>query len=175
MKLGTCTFVVAAFVLLVGCEPSYHDVACWLPVLRTDETMRTLIRVGDREDRASDTCSAPTARAFEVQRDYGNVTFYWWGSPHRLYLSGSTADGRPLEFRGDRVEVYEDTSGSFLAEYSHRITFFQGESLLDKPAPEHVVIEILGPDGRSLETIQAEYEPVLCSCSVPEYISGARP
>jgi len=175
MRFGRCALVVFSCLAFAGCEPPYHDVACWLPVLRTDELMRTLIQVGDREDRISNTCSVPIARLFQAERQYGDLTFYWWGSPHRLYLAGRTAAGQQLEFRGDRVESYDDSSGSFLAEYSHRITFHQGNDLLNKPTPEHVVIEVLGPDGRSLDTIQGTYEAVLCSCAVPDYISGARP
>lgn len=158
--------------VLVACEPAYHDVGCWLPILRTDESTRIVVKVGDPEDRGSDTCPLPVARTFEAERSYGTVKFEWWGSPHRLYISARSNDGAPLDVSGARVEPFVDVSGSWLKEYSHRIDF-SGNDLLGKPAPQDIEIEILDRDGRSLDTISAVYDTVRCSCSVPEAYEGA--
>jgi hypothetical protein len=158
-------FLIVA-ILLAGCEPRYVNTDCWLPILRTDEPLRTIINVGDGNDRSFNTCPVPVARIFEAEARDGTVKFEWWGSPHKLYMSASLADGRPLDIRGVGIEVYEE-SGSWLAEYSHRRTF-SGNNLLDKPASEPISIALFGADGDLLDTIQATYDTVRCSCPVPE-------
>jgi hypothetical protein len=143
---------------------------CWLPVLRTDEPIRVLVNVGGRGDRSSDACPVPVARTFEIERPYGTISMEWWGSPHRLYISTTADDGRALDTRGSGIEVYEDRAGSWLREYSHRITF-AGEDLLERTAPEKITIEVLTADGGVVDTIHATYDTVQCSCSVPDYVA----
>lgn len=133
--------------------------------------MRTLVKVGDPDDRSSNVCPVPVARTFRAERSYGAVNFEWWGSPHRLYMSAKTSDGETLDIRGGGVEVYENTSGSWLAQYARRRTF-PGNSLLARPAPQSVSLEILTRDGQLLDTIRGTYDTELCSCSVPEGIEG---
>jgi hypothetical protein len=164
--------IVVASLALAACEPPYHDVPCWLPILRTEGSTRTLVNVGDVEDRSSNRCPIPVARTFEADRVYGTINFEWWGSPHKLYMSANGENGRKLGIRGDGIEVYEDPEGSWLSAYSHKKTF-PGNDLLDRPVPEGFAFEILEADGRSLDSFRATYEVVLCSCSVPNYVSGA--
>lgn len=157
--------------MLAGCEPPYVDAKCWLPVLRSDEEVRTLVNVGDGQDRSSNSCPIPVPRVFEVERSYGDVKFEWWGSPHKLYMSATAPDGQRLGIRGEKVEVYENTSGSWLASYSHRIVF-SGSNLLDKPASRRLTIEIVGADGTTLDSIDATYDTVECTCPVPDWMVG---
>lgn len=168
MVLATRVYVLLIVaILLAGCEPRYVNTDCWLPILLTDEPLRTLVDVGDRNDRSFNTCPVPVARIFEAERSNGTVKFEWWGSPHKLYISARSTDGQPLDIRGAGVEVYRDTSGSWLAEYSHNRTF-SGNNLLDKPASEPISIALFGADGNLVDTIQATYDTVRCSCPVPE-------
>lgn len=163
--------LMSAWLPLAGCEPPYHHTDCWLPVLRTDASMQTLVHVGDPDDQSSNVCPVPVARTLRVERAYGTVNFEWWGSPHRLYMSAKTPDGETLDIRGGGVEVYQNTSGSWLAQYASRRTF-PGNDLLDRPVPQPVSIEILTRDGRLLDTIQGTYDTEQCSCSVPVGIEG---
>ena len=168
-----CFLALLASLPLSACEPPYHDVPCWLPVLHTDSPARPLVLVGDSRDREriSNSCPVPTAREFEIALPVGSATFFWWGSPHRLYLSARGADGEELQFSGDRVETYQNSSGSFLAEYSQRVTFLQGNDLVNtKPEAEDLVIDIVS--GQTAYSIRATYDVQLCSCSVPDHVNG---
>ena len=169
MLRGSTVLLVATF-SLAGCEPRYVNTDCLLPILRTDEPIRTLVNVGDRADlRRWDICPAPTARTFEARRSYGTIKFELSGSPHRLFMVAKTDDGRTLDIRGEGIEINRNTSGSPLAEYSHRKTFSGNDLVLSqRPVPEVFAIEILGEDGQPRDTIQATYDTVLCSCAVPE-------
>lgn len=165
-------FLTTVLPLLLGCEPPYVEVDCWLPVLRTEEPVAVLLHHGERGDRNSNYCPVPTPRVFRVDRPYGTVNFEWWGSPHRLYLSATSHDGRPLDIRGPEITVYRNTAGSWLAAYSHRRTF-EGHNLLDpQPPTESITIEILDPEGQRLDTLQGTYEPLRCKCFVPDYVAG---
>jgi hypothetical protein len=164
-------FLVIVWLPLSGCEPRYHHTGCWLPVFRTDAPIQILVHIGDPDDQGSDVCPVPVARTFRAERSYGTVNFEWWGSPHRLYMSARTSGGEMLNIRGPGIAVYENTSGSWLAQYASRRTF-PGHDLLERPAPQSVSIEILTRDGRLLDTIQGTYDTEQCSCSVPEGIEG---
>jgi hypothetical protein len=130
--------------------------------------MRPLVNVGDREDRTSNVCPVPVARTFAAEGAYGIVDFEWWGgSPHKLYVSAKAAGDEQLDVRGEGIEVYEDTAGSWLGRYSH-VRRFSGNDFLEKPVPETFLLEIVAADGRLLETIQATYDTARCACAVPE-------
>ena len=163
---------VIALFTLTACEPRYVYTDCLLPSLTTDLPIRTLINVGDPEDRTSDKCTVPTPRSFEATRSYGTIRFEWWGSPHRLYIAASATEGRAMEIRGDGIEPYENTTGSWLAQYAYRKTFPVENLILSRsPAPERFAIEIMGADGQPLDSIEATYQTVTCSCAVPEGLS----
>jgi hypothetical protein len=158
----------AALLFLAGCEPRYVYTDCLLPTLTADVPVRTLLNMGDPEDMASDVCPVPTARKFEARRSYGTMMFGWWD--YRLYIAAAADDGRTLDIRGAGIEIYENDSGQpWFSEFSHRKRF-AGDALIlsRKPAPERFTIEILGPDGRPLDTIEAIFDTTLCSCAVPE-------
>jgi hypothetical protein len=163
---------VAALLSVTGCEPPYVYTDCLLPVLTTDVPVRTLLNMGDPGDMASDVCPVPTARKFEAQRPYGTIRFGWWGSPDRLYIGVAADDGRMVDIRGDGIELHDNESGQpWFSEFSHRKRF-PGDALIlsRKPAPERFSIEIIGPDGQLLDTIEATYDTALCSCAVPDYL-----
>lgn len=161
--------LVVALLSLAACEPPYVYRDCLLPTLSTDVPIRTLVNIGAPEDRTSDRCPVPTARTFEARRPYGTIKFEWWGSPHRLYIAAMADDRRALDIRGDDIEAYKNTTGSWLAQYSHVRTFpVENLILSQRPPPEHFVIEIVGKNGQRVDTIQATYKTALCSCAVPE-------
>lgn len=160
--------VIAAF-SVAACEPAYVYTDCRLPILSTDESIRTLIKVGDTEDQRRDVCTVPIARKLQTTKSYGSIRFGWWGSPHRLYVDAKTNDGRALDVRGDGIMDYDNASGSWFAEFSHRRSFPGRHSITAaRPPPERFAIQIFGPDGQPLDTIQATYDTVVCSCAVPE-------
>ena len=157
--------------ILAGCEPRYLYTDCLLPTMDSDVPIDLIMLVGDPQDRASDTCTPSLARTFEMRRAYGTIKFEWWGSPHRLYLRATRSDGQALAIRGDGIEVYENASGSWLSEYSHRKTFPVENLLLsDRPDEVPFTVEIVA-DGQLIDVIGATYRAQLCSCSVPEALA----
>lgn len=86
-------------------------------------------------------------------------------------MSAKASAGEVLDIRGAGVEVFENTSGSWLAQHGHRMTF-PGNSLLERPVPESVSFDILTRDGRYLDAIHGTYGTERCSCSVPDGIDG---
>jgi hypothetical protein len=97
------------------------------------------------------------------EREYGDIQMYWWGSPHRLYMVGSTAAGRPLTFGGPRVEQFRVREpATFLAGYTSRVTFVES-SFADAGAAETFSIEVRD-DGELREEIELRYVPKPCTC-----------
>lgn len=80
-------------------------------------------------------------------------------------MSAKASAGEVLDIRGAGVEVFENTSGSWLAQHGHRMTF-------ERPVPESVSFDILTRDGRYLDAIHGTYDTERCSCSVPDGIDG---
>lgn len=115
--------------------------------------------------RYQHTCPVPIAQEMLIERKYGELRFYWWGSPHRLYVRGESIDGSPLGIRGSRVEAFAANSpDSLLAGYPARVTF--AEATVDNrapPAPETFAIEVF-EGNQFMEAIPLRYVPRLCHC-----------
>lgn len=164
--------LATAMFMLVACEPQYVYTDCLLPTLSLDVEVRTVLNMGAEGDLSSDSCPVPAARKFEARRSYGTVQFGWWGSPHKLYIAVSADDGRSIDVRGDGIEAFENPPGSWLSEFSYQKRF-PVHNLVFSPEPEteSFAIEILESDGSQLETIDATYDTMRCSCAVPEFFA----
>ena len=163
--LGSAAFAafVAPFVaLFAALNIPRHD-PCYLPSLELEVASRTIVEVGT-SGYFTDTCPVPIARELELQRDYGVVRMMWWGSPHRLYMVGEGSGGTPLAFGGERVEEYHNTSGSFLAPYSGRVTF-RNSNFRGVANGETFELRVSAADGELLEQLTLRYVPVRCTCA----------
>lgn len=141
----------------------HHTANCWLPNLVLDVPSRVLVHVGDRADRASDSCPVPVARLIQVQRPYGELEFELWGSPHRLYMVGRLEDGSALRINGDQVEPYRPKSPSWLDKYSHRRTFL-GDNFGAQPESVAFSVAVLDSRGETLDELRLVYRPEFCTC-----------
>jgi hypothetical protein len=158
---------VAVVALLIGLfvaaqlsnRPRYP---CNVPSLESRIPM-TVTAVVPRSGYFVESCPAPIPQEMKFEREYGDIQMYWWGSPHRLYMVGSTATGRPLTFGGPRVEPFRVRApATFLAGYTSRVTFAES-SFADSDAAETFSIEIRD-DGELREEITLRYVPRQCTC-----------
>ena len=170
--IGGATIVMFVLppVALIGMAyiPADHN-PCSLPSLESSIPSRTVRGIGT-DGYFSDTCPIPIARELEFDRDYGTVNMYWWGTPHRLRISGQTPNGEPLGIGVNRVDPTGRSQDSPEPGDERVVTFFQGQSHLipaDPPHPDETEafsITVFGADGESLEDIPLRYLPRRCTC-----------
>lgn len=105
----------------------------------------------------------PIPQEATLEREYGVLHLFWWGSPHRLYMAARGANGRPLMISGPRVEPFEPRgAGDLLAAYTSRVTFVES-SIADSTAAETFIIEVRDR-GELREEIELRYVPRQCTC-----------
>ena len=159
-------FVIVSFALYSFVPlfiPNYYP--CSLPSLESPIPSTTLEEVGT-SGYFEDQCPAPIPSVMEFERSYGTIRMHWWGSPHRLYMVGTTADGVSLDFGGSRVEPFEaNWAGSLLADYSNRVTFSGGSYI--ESTSEQVLLEVYD-GGALLERLELRYVPIRCECVASE-------
>lgn len=142
--------------------------ACSLPSVETSLPGRTIDGIGTT-GYFDDTCPVPIAREQELDREYGVINLYLWGSPHRLRISARTHEGEPLwiwSARSDNVRL----GGWRLPSDSSVFTFQGRHSFLPSqpPLPEETEtfsIRVSRPHGELLEEIELRYAPVVCTCA----------
>ena len=135
---------------------------CNVPSLESRLRM-TVTMVVPRRGYFVDSCPTPIPQEMKFEREYGDIQMFWWGSPHRLYMVGRTATGRPLTFGGPRVEQFKVREpATFLAGYTSRVTFVES-FLADSKAAETFSIEVRD-DGGLREEIELRYVPRACTC-----------
>ena len=160
------TFAVSAlglYVLVPLFIPDYYP--CNVPSLVAMIPSTTLSEVGT-SGYLEDHCPVPVASELEFDRPYGTVKARWWGSPHRLYFVGTSAQEVPLDFVGSRVEAFHtDRPDSFLAEFSSRVTF-SGGNYIDSE-PERFEVDVYDDSGLR-ESLHLRYVPVRCECAASE-------
>ena len=163
-------FVLPPIALIAATLIPADHYPCSLPSLEASIPSRTIDGVGTT-GFFSDTCPVPIAREFAFDRDYGVVTMYWWGSPHRLRISGQTPDGEALGIGVNRIDPTGRRQYSPDPRESRVVTFFQGQSHLipaDPPLPsqtETFSITVFRSDGEPLEEIELRYLPKACTCA----------
>ena len=170
--IGGATIVMFVFppiaLWAIAYIPADHR-PCSLPSLESSVPSRTIRGIGT-DGYFSDTCPIPIARELEFDRDYGTVNMYWWGTPHRLRISGQTSDGESLGIGVNRVDPTGRSQDSPEPSDERVVTFFQGQSHLipaDPPHPEETEafsITVFGADGEPLEEIPLRYLPRACTC-----------
>ena len=142
--------------------------ACSLPSVESSLPSRTIDGIGTT-GYFDDTCPVPIAREQELDRNYGVINLYFWGSPHRLRISARTHEGEPLwiwSARSDAVRM----GGSRLPSDSSVFTFQGRRNFLPSqpPLPEETKtfsIRVSRPHGELLEEIELRYAPVVCTCA----------
>ncbi|MDE0002195.1 MAG: hypothetical protein OXQ29_05840 [Rhodospirillaceae bacterium] len=169
--VGSATFAV--FVLpIVALFASFFVPAdhypCSLPSVETSLPSRTIDGI-ETTGFFDDTCPVPIAREQELDRAYGVINLYLWGSPHRLRISARTHEGEPIwiwSARSDNVRL----GGSRLPSDSIVFTFQGRHNFLPSqpPVPEETAtfpIRVSRPHGELLEEIELRYAPVVCTCA----------
>lgn len=141
----------------------YAENDCWLPDLVVNVPVETLMRVGDRGDRRSDSCPVPVPRVITTVRPYGSLRFELWGSSHRLYMTGKATDGTALQFGGDGVDAYRRNTDSWLSQYSH-YRRFAGSDFADAPETAAFDLSIQDANGVELEQLSLTYRTQRCRC-----------
>ena len=94
----------------------------------------------------------------------------FWGSPHRLLISGQTPDGDSLLVGVNRIDPADRTQVSPHPNDSKVVTFSQTFGLRP-PDPilpaytEEFSVTVFQADGESLEEISLRYVPQACTCA----------
>lgn len=138
-----------------------------MPSVETSLPSRTIDGIGTTE-YFDDTCPVPIAREQELDRTYGVINLYLWGSPHRLRISARTYEGEPLwiwSAGSDNVRL----GRSSLPTDSIVITFQGRRNFLPSQPPrreetETFSVSVSRPDGELLEQMELRYAPVVRTC-----------
>lgn len=159
---GVAVAVLLSGLFVAAQQSSRPRYPCNVPSLESRIPM-TVTAAVPRSGYFVESCPTSIPQEMKFEREYGDIQMYWWGSPHRLYMVGSTATGRPLTFGGPRVEQFKArTPASFLAGYTSRVTFVES-SFADSAAAETFSIEVRD-DGEAREEIELRYVPRQCTC-----------
>ena len=144
--------------------------ACFLPVLRTNETVRVMSVVGQSGSRR-DSCPVAVPTKLAIRRGYGTVYLEWGVSSHFFVMRASSFDGQtPFEIGGVGVRPYSTIPPSTEHQGFTHIKMFPGNDFQSSPpTAESFSISVKHPDrtGEELDDeIQFQYDTVQCTCTL---------
>lgn len=161
----------ASFALLtVGLVSCGTKQTCFLPVLRTNETVKVLSVVGQPGSRG-DSCPAPVPTKLAIGREYGALYLEWGVSTHFLVMRASSYDDQVnFDISGSGVKPYRSPAPSTAYQGYTHIKMFPGSDFNPTPPITEgfsVIVKHPNRVGEQLEDeIQFQYDTVQCTCTL---------